>query len=48
MKSFIAERVIRVLKDGLEFKRRVEGSEVEKRVTDIKCGFLDALLIDEG
>ena len=38
VKSFIAERVIRVLKGGLEFKRRVEGSEVEKRVTDINVG----------
>jgi hypothetical protein len=39
------ERLIRVLKGGLEFKRRVEGSEVEKRVTDIN---VDALLIEEG
>lgn len=38
VKSFIVERVIGVLKSGLEFKWRVEGLKVEKRVTDTNVG----------
>lgn len=38
VKKFMAERVIGVLKSGLEFELRVEGSRVEKRVTDTNVG----------
>lgn len=38
VKRFMAERVIGVLKSGLEFERRVEGSRVGKRVTDTNVG----------
>ena len=38
VKRFMAERVIGVLKSGLEFERRVEGSRVEKRATDTNVG----------